>query len=143
MKPKEALDHLTDKLLAYGPSKGKGKKAKPKAKKKKAPLTSILSQGAAILSRARNALSTYPSPAGRWARLKRRLLRAAFCFCARSLIRGPNLRLFRGYFADENPAELPFKGILRPYFAERRAYFAEALFNPLLRATRGVPTSIL
>ena len=37
MKPKEALDRLTDKLLAYGPSKGKGKKAKPKAKKKKAP----------------------------------------------------------------------------------------------------------
>jgi hypothetical protein len=37
MKPKEALDLLTDKLLAYGPSKAKVKKTKKKAKKKKAP----------------------------------------------------------------------------------------------------------
>jgi hypothetical protein len=37
MKPKEAMDLLTDKLLAYGPSKKKRKKAKRKAKKKKAP----------------------------------------------------------------------------------------------------------
>lgn len=37
MKAKDALDLLTDKLLAYGPSKAKTKKSKPKAKKKKAP----------------------------------------------------------------------------------------------------------
>jgi len=37
MKPKEAIDLLTDKLLAYGPAKKKTKKAKAKAKKKKAP----------------------------------------------------------------------------------------------------------
>ena len=32
MKPKEALDFLTDKLLAYGPSKTKAGKPKKKAK---------------------------------------------------------------------------------------------------------------
>jgi hypothetical protein len=37
MKPKDALDLLTDKLLAYGPAKKKAKKTKRKAKKKKAP----------------------------------------------------------------------------------------------------------
>ena len=40
MKPKEALDLLTDKLLAYGPSKkkvGDTKKTRKKAKKKKTP----------------------------------------------------------------------------------------------------------
>lgn len=35
MKPKEAMDFLTDKLLAYGPSKQKAKKAKAKARKTK------------------------------------------------------------------------------------------------------------
>lgn len=37
MKAKEAIDLLTDKLLAYGPAKKKAKKAKQKAKKKKTP----------------------------------------------------------------------------------------------------------
>lgn len=36
MKPKDALDFLTDRLLAYGPAKAKAKKAKAK-KKKSAP----------------------------------------------------------------------------------------------------------